>query len=91
MMGPMFFNLDNGLSLIILPEKTENEGGKGCNFHLYYCSPDNEEKSLNDLRNYVGLISFDGASQEFYFTAGNLSITSNEILQVINSIKTKIC
>ena len=90
MMSPMFFNLHNGLSLIILPEKMENEGGQSCNFHLYYSNPGNEEKSLNDLHNYAGLISFDGASQEFYFTAGNMAVSSKEVLQVIASIKTKI-
>ena len=91
MMNPMFFNLDNGLSLIILPAKMANNEGQNCNFHLYFSIPGNEENSLNDLHNYAGLISFDAASQEFYFTAGNMAVSSKEVLQVITSIKTKIC
>jgi hypothetical protein len=89
MMKPIYFDPGNGLSLVILPESKESDAGHACSFQLYYGSPGNGERSLCDLNNYTGLISFDRASQEFHYTPGNRAISSEEILQVIACIKTK--
>jgi hypothetical protein len=89
-MKPFFFNLDSGLSLIILPENKSSDTDSTYTFQLYNGDKRNMGNSLNDLNNYAGLISFDWASQEFYYTPGNLSISSAQILELIALIKTKI-
>ncbi len=89
-MEPICFNLDNGLSLIILPEYRHGDDGQTCTFQLYYSSRSNEAKSLNDLNNYSGMISFERTSQEFYYTPGNLALSRQEILRLIEHIKRKI-
>lgn len=89
-MEPIRFDLDNGLSLIILPENSQRDGSHSCTFQLYAGSPGNEDQSLSDLNNYSGLIAFDWANQEFYYTRGNRAIPSEEIFQVIECIKNKI-
>lgn len=89
-MKPIYFNLDNGLPLIILPENEVRDNSYTCTFQLYVGSPGERNKSLNNLSKYLGLISFNWASQEFYFTPGNRAIASDEILQIIECIKTKI-
>jgi hypothetical protein len=89
-MKPIYFDLDNGLSLIILPENKERDGTHTYTFQLYAGSLGSEDKRLNALNNYVGMISFDWANQEYYFTPGNQAISHSEILQLIACIKTKI-
>ncbi len=89
-MKPFFFNLDNSLSLIILPENKGRAADSTYTFHLYNGNKQNMGNSLNDLNNYAGLISFDCAGQEFYYTPGNLTISNPEILRLIAVIKTKI-
>ena len=89
-MKPIFFNLDNGVSLIIIPENKENEDGPINTFQLYHGSRSNFDKSLANLNNYSGLISFDQASNEFYYTPGNLPFSATEIAQIIACLKTKI-
>jgi hypothetical protein len=89
-MEPIFFKPDNGVSLIIFPENKGNHGGLINTFQLYHGNSGNLMKCVNDLNNYSGLISFEQDSQEFYYTPGNLPLSTVEILQVMSCIKTKI-
>lgn len=89
-MKPIYFTLNNGSSLIVLPENKERDNSHSCTFQLYVGSPANKDKSLKDLNNYSGMISFNPASQAFYFTPGNRAISSDEVLKIIECIKTKI-
>ncbi|WP_183577818.1 hypothetical protein HDF18_10600 [Mucilaginibacter sp. X5P1] len=85
-----FFNLDNGLTVIILPENKENDGEHTCTFQLYYGNRGNIAQSLSDLNNYSGLISYELVSKEFYYTPGNMTFSIVEISQIIAYIKNKI-
>jgi hypothetical protein len=86
-MNPIFFKLVSGVSLIIVPENNE---GHINTFQLYHGSRSNFGKSLNNLNNYSGLISFDEDNQKFYYTPGNFLFTAIEILEIVAFIKTKI-
>lgn len=88
-MKPIYFDLDDGLSLTILPENNEEDGTQTCTFQMYAGSSA-RDKGLNDLNNYSGMISLDQNSQEFYYTPGNLALSCEEILQLIEHIKSKI-
>lgn len=88
-MEPTHFHTDKGLPVIIMPEKAK-QGTGSCSFHLYYGDPGNLERCLSDLNNYVGLIYFDRSSRRFSYTPGNRAVTSEEILQAIDYIKSNI-
>lgn len=89
-METICFDLDSGLSLIVLPENNERGGSHTCTFQLYAGGSGKADKCLSDLNNYAGMISFDWQSQAYYFTPGNLAVSAGEILQLIGHIKTKI-
>jgi hypothetical protein len=90
MMNPIYFNFADGLSLTIFSENKDSDAGHTCTFQLYYSGVDNQEKRSGNPGNYSGLISFDRANQEFYYTPGNRAISGDQLLQVIACIKTKI-
>lgn len=89
-MKPIFFKLDNGLSLVMLPEHTGDETGHTCTFQLYYSTTGNELKGLSDLNNYSGMISFNRESREFDYTPGNPGLSYPQLLRLIEHIKTQI-
>lgn len=83
-MRPFPFHLDDGTLLMVHPEAKGSDAGCSSTFQLYH------GRRLNDLNNYSGLISFDPASQEFYYTPGNLSLSNDELLKLISILKTNI-
>ena len=89
-MKPLYFELDYGFPVTILPGEPDERNKDTQVFQLYFGSPTTQEKSLNDLNNYFGLVSFDSVSQQFYYSPGSRLISSDEILQVIDCIKSKI-
>lgn len=89
-MKPVYFKLANGLPIVILPERRGSDHNTACIFQVCYGTPEQQVRSLDDLNNYFGLVSFDPANQQFYYSSGNRMIMSDEILQVIDCIKNKI-
>lgn len=89
-MEPLYFELDFGLPVTILPKGQDGHDNGTRMFQLYYSGPDQEGKSLCDLNNYFGLVSFDPANQQFYYSPGSRTISSDDILQIIDCINIKI-